>query len=321
MLGRLQRFAAIAIAVAFAVPAFSQNPSSKPIRVIVPYAPGGLVDASMRVLAPKMGDLLGQPVVVDNRSGAGGIIGMAEVARSAPDGNTLLFANDSVALVPHTFANLAFDPVKDFSPVTQVLSVPLVLLVHPSVPVNSLRELSVYSKENAGKLSAGGITGTTTQLCLEMFKSVSGADIQFVPYKGAAPALTDFIAGQTQVMAVSTTVSLPHVRSGKAKALAVASAHRASNMPEIPTTADAGYRGVEFSVWMGILGPSKMSAPLVQRLRAAAVRSLNEPANVKRFIDQGMDVLGTTPEEFGRFIALESAKFGRIVAQAGIKPE
>ena len=300
----------------------AQTYPDKPIRVIVPFAPGGLVDGSMRTLAPKMGEALGQPIVVENRAGAGGVIGMAEVARSAPDGYTLLFVVESVALAPHIYKNPGFDPLKDFQPITQVLSVPIAILVHPSIAAISLRELAAYSKANAGKLSAGsGGQGTATHLCLEMLKSMSNADYVHIPYKGAGPAMTDFIAGQTQIFAVSTTLSLPQVRAGKARALAVAAPRRAANMPDVPTTAEAGFAGLEFSTWMGLLGPTGLSTAVVGRIRDAALHALKDAANAKRFSDQGLDNLGTTPEEFRGFIAAESAKFGRAAALAGIKPE
>ena len=294
----------------------------KPIRVIVPFAPGGLVDGSMRALAPRMSEALGQPVVVENRAGAGGVIGMADVARSAADGYTLLFGIESTALAPHIYKSPGFDPIKDFQPITQVLAVPIAILVHPSITATTLRELAGYSKAHPGKLSAGsGGQGTATHLCLEMLKSMSDADYVHIPYKGAGPALTDFIAGQTQIFAVSTTLSLPQVRAGKARALAVAAPRRATNMPDVPTTAEAGFPGLEFSTWMGLLGPTGLSAAIVGRIREAALVALKDPANAKRFNDQGLDNLGTTPDEFRRFIAAETAKFGRATALAGIKPE
>jgi tripartite-type tricarboxylate transporter receptor subunit TctC len=322
---RLMRFVvflAIAASSLIVTNTFAQSFPDKPIRVIVPFAPGGLVDGSMRALAPRMSEALGQPVVVENRAGAGGVIGMADVARSPADGYTLLFGIESTALAPHIYKNPGFDPNKDFQPITQVLSVPIAILVHPSIPATTLRELAAHSKANPGKLSAGsGGQGTATHLCLEMLKSMADADYVHIPYKGAGPALTDFIAGQTQIFAVSTTLSLPQVRAGKARALAVAAPRRASNMPDIPTTAEAGFPGLEFSTWMGLLGPANLSTAIVTRVRDAALLALKDTANAKRFGDQGLDSLGTTPEEFRRFIAAESTKFGRAAALAGIKPE
>jgi tripartite-type tricarboxylate transporter receptor subunit TctC len=320
------RIAALGLAIVLTIGwmnhAAAQSYPDKPIRVIVPFAPGGLVDGSMRALAPRMSEALGQPVIVENRAGAGGVIGMADVARSAADGYTLLFGIESTALAPYIYKNPGFDPIKDFQPITQVLSVPIAILVHPSITANTLRELAVYSKAHPGKLSAGsGGQGTATHLCLEMLKSLSDADYVHIPYKGAGPALTDFIAGQTQIFAVSTTLSLPQVRAGKARALAVAAPRRASNMPEVPTTAEAGFPGLEFSTWMGLLGPTGLNATVVTRIREAALQALKDPANAKRFGDQGLDILGTTPDEFRRFIAAESAKFGRAAALAGIKPD
>ncbi len=240
-------FAASTVLVATA-----QTFPDKPIRVIVPFAPGGLVDGSMRTLAPRMSEALGQPIVIENRSGAGGVIGMADVARSPADGFTPLFGIESTALAPH------------------------------------------------------------------IYKS---PDYVHIPYKGAGPALTDFIAGQTQIFAVSTSLSLPQVRAGKARALAVAASRRAANMPDVPTTAESGFAGLEFSTWMGLLGPAGLPATVVARIRDAALHAIGDPANAKRFGDQGLDIHGSTPEAFSRFIATESAKFGRAAALAGIKPE
>lgn len=294
----------------------------KPVRMVVPFAPGGLVDASMRALAPKMSEALGQPVVVENKGGAGGIIGMAEVARGTPDGYTLLFGIESTALAPHIYRNPGFDPLRDFQPVSQVLSVPIVYLVHPSVPVKSLQELATWSRANPGKLSAGsGGQGTSTHLALEVFKAMSKADYVHIPYKGAGPAFADFLAGQTQVFAVSTSFSAPHARAGKVVPIAVAAPKRASNMPDVPTTAEAGFAGIEYSTWMGIFGPAGLPEAIVTRVRDAALRALADPDNAKRFQGQGLDILGTTPEAFRQFMAAESAKFAKAVAVSGLKPE
>ena len=235
-LSRSLRAGFLLFAASTAWVANAQTFPDKPIRVIVPFAPGGLVDGSMRTLAPRMSEALGQPIVIENRAGAGG-------------------------------------------------------------------------------------QGTATHLCLEMLKSMSNADYVHIPYQGAGPALTDFIAGQTQIFAVSTSLSLPQVRAGKARALAVAASRRAANMPDVPTTAEAGFAGLEFSTWMGLLGPAGLPTTVVARIRDAALHATGDPANAKRFGDQGLDIHGSTPEAFSRFIATESAKFGRAAALAGIKPE
>ena len=295
---------------------------TKPIRVIVPATPGGLLDGSVRRLAPRMSEVLGQPVVVENRAGAGGIIGMAEVARSLPDGQTLLYFNDAVALIPFVFKNPGFDTLKDFSPITQTVSAPFGLFVHPSVPANTLRELVAFSKAKSGKLngSSGG-AGTASHLFFEAFKSASGTDMQHIPYKSASQVLTDFIAGQIQVFAISTTLAGPQVRAGKAKALAVATGRRVALLPDVPTFAEAGYPGMEYTTWLGFFGPGNMAGATTQRIYEAASKALNDPANLKAFTDQGLDVLGSTPADFRRFVASENAKFGKAAAAAGITPE
>jgi tripartite-type tricarboxylate transporter receptor subunit TctC len=294
----------------------------KPVRIVVPFAPGGLVDASMRQLAPKMGEALGQPLIIDNKGGAGGVIGMTEVAHSAPDGYTLLFTIESLVLSPLIYRKPGFDPIRDFQPISEVLSVPIAILVPAALPVHSLKELAAYSHAHPASLSAGsGGTGTATHLCLEAIKAQTGADFVHIPYKGAGPAFSDFLAGQTQLFAVSTAFSLPHVRSGKVRAIAVASDHRAANMPDVPTTAEAGYPGIEFSTWMGLIAPAGTPSAVVERIREAALRSLRDPDNRRRFAEQGTETVGSDPAEFARYIATESAKFARAVALAGIKPD
>jgi tripartite-type tricarboxylate transporter receptor subunit TctC len=276
----------------------------------------------MRRLAPKMSEVLGQPIVIENIAGAGGIIGMAEVARSLPDGQTLLYYNDAVALIPFIFAKPGFDTLKDFSPITQTLSVPFALFVHPSIPANTLKELVAFSRANPGKLNGtSGGAGTVSHLFFETFKLVSGADMQHIPYKSASQSLTDFIAGQVQVFAISTTLAAPQVRAGKAKVLAVAAGHRAAIFPSVPTFAEAGYPGMEFTTWLGFFGPANMPGATIQRIYDAVTKALNEPANLKFLTDQGLDVLGSTPADFRRFVVSENAKFGKAAAAAGIKPE
>ena len=300
----------------------AQSYPDKPIRIIVPFAAGGLVDGSIRTLAPKLSEVIGQPVVIDNRGGAGGIIGTAEATRANADGYTLLYGSDGTALAHHIYKNAGYDPVKDLQAITQLLSVPIAILVHPSLPVKTLQELANYSKANPGKLSASsGGQGTSTHLCLEAFKLMSGADFVHISYKGAGPALTDFLAGQTQVFAVSTSLSSPHIRAGKAIGLAVAAPRRASNLPDVPTTAEAGFAGIEYTTWTGLFAPTGTSPAVITRIRDAAVASLNEPTNVKRFGELGLDRIGTTPEEFRKFVATETTKFGQAVRSAGIKAE
>lgn len=294
----------------------------RPVRVVVPFAPGGLVDGSMRAMAPKMTESLGQPVVIENKGGAGGVIGMAEVARSAADGYTILFGIESTVLAPYIYRNPGFDPLRDFAPVSLVLSVPIVYLVHPSVPAKTLQEFAAWTRANAGKVSAGsGGQGTSTHLALEMFKFQANADFVHIPYKGAGPAFTDFLAGQTQVFAVSTSFSAPHARAGKVVPLAVASATRAANMPDVPTVAEAGYAGLEYSTWIGIFAPAGTPHAVITRVRDAALHALRDPDNAKRFAGQGLNTPGSTPDEFRRFMLAESAKFAKAVAVSGLKPE
>ncbi len=303
-------------------PACAQSFPDRAIRVVVPFPPGGLIDASMRALAPKMSEVLGQPLVIDNKGGAGGTIGIADVARSPADGYNLIFANESVTLAPFIYRTPGFDPVRDFAPITEVLSVPIAILVHGTLPVYTVKDLIAWSHAHPGTVSAGsGGVGTATHLCLEALKSVTGADYVHIPYKGAGPAFTDFLAGQTQLFAVSTSLSAPQVKAGKIRAIAVASPKRAGNLPDVPTIAEAGFGALEYSTWMGMLAPVGTPAAVIGRIRDAAVVALQDTANHRRFTEQGLEVLGTSPEEFKRFVVSETAKFGKAVAIAGIKPE
>jgi tripartite-type tricarboxylate transporter receptor subunit TctC len=249
-----------------------------------------------------------------------GTIGAAEVAKAPADGYTLLYTIEALALAPHLYRKLGFDPERDFAPISLLLSVPLTYLVHPSVPANSPRELAALAKQRPGQLSTGsGGTGSAAHLGLEMFKSMAGVDITHIPYKGAAPAMTDFVAGQTQVFTVSTSMAAPQVKAGKAKILVVAAPKRAANLPDVPTTAEAGFPGLEITVWMGLLAPAGARQSIVDQLHGIAVKAVNDPVNAKRYTEQGLDIVGSTPAAFRRFIAAEAAKFGRIVSAAGIK--
>ena len=212
--------------------------------------------------------------------------------------------------------------MRDFAPITEVLSVPIAILVHGTLPVYTVKDLIAWSHAHPGTVSAGsGGVGTATHLCLEALKSVTGADYVHIPYKGAGPAFTDFLAGQTQLFAVSTSLSAPQVKAGKIRAIAVASPKRAGNLPDVPTIAEAGFGALEYSTWMGMLAPVGTPAAVIGRIRDAAVVALQDTANHRRFTEQGLEVLGTSPEEFKRFVVSETAKFGKAVAIAGIKPE
>ena len=311
-----------AAALAVPAPARAQAYPSKPIRVVLPFAPGGVVDASMRGMAPKMSNTLGQPIVVDNRAGAGGTIGMAEVARAAPDGYTLLFTLESLVLAPRLFKQAGYDPERDFAPVSYLFTVPTTIIVSPSVGVSTLAELIALAKREPGKLSSGsGGAGTISHLLLEMIKQSAGVDIVHVPYKGMAPALTDFLAGQIQMLPVSTTAASPQVKAGKAKVLTVASPRRSTMMPEVPTTAELGFPGMEALLWMGLLAPAGTSPAIVSTLNAAALKSINDPVNARRYADRGIELVGSTPDEFRKFISSEYVRLGKIIAAAKIVAE
>lgn len=295
---------------------------AKPVRVVLPFAPGGVVDVSMRGLAPKMAELLGQPVVVDNRAGAGGTIGMSEVARATPDGYTLLFTLESLVLAPYLYKKPGYDPVRDYAPVSYLFTVPTTVMVSTSLPVNSLAELIALARSQPGKIASGsGGTGTISHLLLEMIKIAGNVDIQHIPYKGMAIAMTDFMAGQIQMIPASTTAAAAQVKSGKARVIAVASPKRAAMMPDVPTTHELGYPGMDALLWMGLLAPAGTPANIVMTLNSAAIRASNDPANAARYASQGIELVGSSPAEFQRFIASESSRLGKVIAAAKIQPE
>lgn len=303
-------------------PAGAQNFPTKSIRVVLPFAAGGPVDASIRGIAPKMGETLGQSVVVENRVGAGGTIGIAEVARAAPDGYTLLFTQSSLVVAPLLFKNPGFDAVRDFAPVAHLLSEPIAVMVNPNLGIASLAELIALAKREPGKLTSGsGGIGTAGHLLIEMLKTAAGVDIVHVPYKGVAQAMADFLSGRIQILPAAPTAIAPQVKAGKARVLALASPRRSALLPDVPTSAELGYPGIEAELWMGLLAPAGTPPAVVSLLNAAALKALSDPVNAKRYADQGIEMIGSTPEEFKRFISVENAKLRRVVIAAKIVAE
>jgi len=297
---------------------------SKPLKWIVPFPPGGPTDTFSRAAAQKLAELLKQPVVVENRAGAGAAIGMEALAKSPPDGYTIgLSTTGSHAINPHLYAKLAYDPIKDFAPITLAISYVNVLVSSPSLPVTSVAELVAYAKANPGKVSFGSAgNGSSNHLFGEILKSLTGAPMQHVPYRGSAAALTDVMSGNLTFMFDILNVSGPQIRAGRVRGLAVASSKRSPYVPELPTLAEAGIRGFEEAgadLWFGIMAPARTPRPVIAKLNEALVAGLRSPGMRERIRAQSLDVWTSTPEEFAAVLKADLARWGKIVRQSGAR--
>jgi tripartite-type tricarboxylate transporter receptor subunit TctC len=312
--------AALALS-ALAGAACAQYPSH-PVRFVVPSAAGGGTDIIARAISLKLAESLGQQFVVDNRPGAGQMIGIELAARSPADGYTILMAASTLAINPVTYKKVPYDPVRDFAPITQAATLPNVLVVHPSLQVNSLKELIDYAKRNPGKLNFGSAgIGTSPQMSIELLKSMAGIDMVHIPYKGTAPGVVDLLAGQVLVMAPNVLTALPHIKSGRLRALAVTSVKRSAALPEVPTVAEAGLPGYDSTQWYGVLAPAGTQREIVARLHDAIVHALRDEEVGRRLAADGAEPVGNRPEEFAAFIKSESEKWAKVAQAAGIKPE
>jgi tripartite-type tricarboxylate transporter receptor subunit TctC len=308
------------LAVALPVAALAQAFPSKPIRVIVPFPPGGTSDILARVVGQKMAEGLGQPVVVENRPGASGTIGSAVVAKSAPDGYTLISGSTTTTVVAaYLYRSLAFDPVKDFQPVSRLASVPSVLIVHPSVSAKSVAEVIALAKAQPGKIhySSGG-AGTTQHLGGELFRYMANVDIVHVAYKGGAPALNDLIGGQVAMSFEPLPTAVSHIKGGKVRALAVTTPARIAALPEVPTIAET-LPGYEMSIWFGFLAPAGTPREVANRLNAEVVKALQAPDVRERLQGQGVDPIGDTVDEFAANMRAESARWAQFAKATGLK--
>lgn len=294
----------------------------RPVRAIVPQSPGGANDITARLIAPLLGERLGQSVVVDNRPGAGAMVGADLVAKAAPDGYTLLISPAALTITPSLYRNIPYDTVRDFAPITTLSSYPNIVVVHPAVAAGSIRELIALAKAKPGALNyASGGTGTSTHLDAELFRSMTGVDFVHVPYKGGGPAVTALLGGQVQIYFAPIAPVMIYVRSGKLKALAVTSAKRSPLVPDLPSVAEAGVPGFEHVTWNGLLAPARTPAAIVQRIHREVVAVLKLPVVRERFTADGTEPGGIAPEEFGAMIKSEIAKWARVVKSAGIKPD
>lgn len=300
----------------------AQSYPSKPIRFIVPYAPGGSTSHVARLVATKLTESWGQPVLVDNRGGANTVIGTEALARSAPDGYTIGLTTSSLATLPHLIASLPFDPVKDLAPVAPLIATQLVLVLHPSVPANNLKEFIALAKARPNQLNFAAVgTGSSTHLAGEVFKSVTGVKMQHVAYKGTAPALTDLIGGQVQLNFDTPVTSVPHIRSGKLKAIAITGKNRLASLPDVPTFAEAGLPEYDFQIWFGVIAPAGTPKDIISKLSTEIARILALPDVKESLALQGLDPFNLSPDQFGALIKADLDKYGKVIKAAGIKIE
>jgi tripartite-type tricarboxylate transporter receptor subunit TctC len=292
----------------------------RPVTMVVPFPPGGPTDLVARVLAKQLTDQLGQTVVVENKGGANGNIGMQYAAAARPDGYTVLYNTSSIALSPNLYRSLAFDPVKDFAPVSTTAVIPLVLLVHPSVPADNAQAFVEYARQHPGKLSYGSAgAGNVTHLgALLLLRSLQ-IDAVHVPYRGSAPAMTDLVGGQVQMMTNTLNDSLGFIREGKLRALAVTSPARSDQLPDVPTVAETVAPGFEMGAWQGVVVPAGTPAPVIEKLNAEIRRALQSPEMQKQLKAQGAQALGSTPQEYAAYIKSEIARWGEVVKAANVK--
>ena len=295
---------------------------TKPLRLIVPYAPGGGVDGVGRLMAQDLAPRLGQQIVIDNRGGGGGIIGLDIAAHSVPDGYTLLVGSVAVTSMPGLHKKLPFDPIRDFAPITISVTGTYLLAVTVGLPVESVKELIALAKASPGKLnfgSSGG--GSTIHLAGEMFKSMAKVDITHVPYKSAGLAMTDMIGGHIQMMFAPVLVLLPMAKAGKIRALGVTAARRSALAPELPTIAEAGLPGFEVSGWYGLLAPASTPPAIINRIYSAAMQGLESDAMKERLKSQGLEPLGLSPEQSSKFLKEDIARWSRVMREAGVRQE
>ncbi len=320
------RAAAAALLALFASAALAQTYPDRPIRWLIPFSAGGPTDVLARAIAPKLSQALGQPVIVDNRVGAGGSIAMDALAKSAPDGYTIGMGHTGTQSInPHLYSKLQYDSLKDFAPITPVVSYVNVLVVNPNVPVKNVAELIAYAKANPAKVSfASGGTGATNHLSGELLKSLTGAPMLHVPYKGSAPALVDVIGGNVTCMFDILVTSLPQIRAGKVRALAVTSSKRSGYAPDIPTMVEAGVTGygdAGSDLWFGVFAPAGTPKAIVDRLNAELVKALNTPEVSERIRLQAYDTWTLKPEEFSAFLRTDYDKWGKVVKFSGARAD
>ncbi len=319
----MNRIVAGLAAILLTAAAFAQSYPTKPIRLIVPFAAGGGNDNVARLVGKSLSDSLGQQMVIDNRPGAGGVLGAELAAKSPPDGYTLFLGGvGSHAINPNLHERLPYDPVRDFAPVILLASAPLILVLHPSVPADSIREFIALARAKPGQLNyASNGNGSSSHLAAVMFEAMAGVAMVHVPYKGLSPALTDLLSGRVQLMFSSVVAILPHIKAGKLRSLAVTGSKRLSSMPELPTVAESGLIGYEASSWYGVLAPAGTPKEIIARLNAETVKALEQPEVRNSLLAEGAEPIGGPPEKFAAHIKSENERLGKLIRDAKIRLE
>lgn len=311
-----------ATALALAAPAFAQNFPTKPMTIVVPASPGGAIDLAARLIGQKFTEAWGQPVVIENKTGATGVIGTDFVAKAAPDGHVLALVASSHAINPSMFKKLPFDTLKSFEPVVQTHTVPLVLVVAPDAPFKTMQDVIAFGKKNPGQLSfASSGNGGAPHFSGELFQSMAGLQMQHIPYKGSTLAHPDLMSGRVSIMFDTLAATSAQIKGGKLRALAVTTPKRLPAFPEVPTVAEAGLPGYETSTWGGLLAPAGTPKAVVAKLAAETTRILALPDVRERMLAAGVEPVGGTPEQFAAFIGSEMVKWGKVAKAAGIEPE
>lgn len=318
----LSRRVAMVLAACSATAVMAQTWPAKPVHLVVAFPPGGIVDTVARQLQPRLQSALGQPVIVENRAGAGGTLGAVEVARATPDGYKLLMTFDSYATYSLTYPKLPFQPTKDLAPVTQIARNPLILVVSPQVKAGSVKELVALSKAEPHALNYASVgAGSSNHLTAELFKAVSDAEAMHVPYKGGAPAMQDLLGGQVQMMFLSAVLAQPHVQSGKLRALAQTGAQRVPAFAEVATVKESGYQGFEVNSWVGMLAPAATPKQVIERLHQEIKRIVQEPAFAARLQEQGLSGIANTPEQFAAALQAENRQWTKLVRERQLSME
>ena len=313
-------FVACALALGFTQGALAQGYPNKTVTVVAAYPPGGTVDLLARVLGQKLSEDWKQPVIVENRPGASGIIGSQVVQRASPDGYTLMVIPITHVTNASLYSKLPFDPIGDFTPISLIASSPILIVANPSMPFNNVSEMVAYAKANPGKLNCGsGGNGTSQHLACELFKSMANVDIRHIPYKGNAAAMTDVVGGQIELLFDQMATAVPHVKAGKVKAIAVTTLERSPVLPDVPTVSESGVPGYETTAWFGIVGPSGLAKDVVAKVQGDIARAMTHPAIKERLAGQGLKLIGGPPNEFHAFLKDELGKWAKVVKASGAK--
>ncbi|MBX9905058.1 MAG: tripartite tricarboxylate transporter substrate binding protein [Burkholderiales bacterium] len=321
MVNRKMRISITLFGAVLAGVAAAQTYPVKPVRIVVPFAAGGGVDVTARILAQGLTERLGQNVFVENRTGASGIIGTEFVAKSAPDGYTLLVGSQTTQAVVPAMYKTSYDGARDFTPMMVIATSPLMIVVHPSLPVKNVKDLIALARARPGQLTFGAASGGTPHMAGELFKLTAKVDLLFVPYKGEGPAVSDAMGGQISTVFSNLPVVLPLVRSGRLRGIAVTSAQRVSTAAEFPTVAESGLPGFEANTWFGCLAPAGTPADIINKLNAESARALNAPAVKERMAGMGLFVVANKPEEFAELLKKEIPRWAKVVKESGVKPQ